>query len=291
MKVLVLGADGQVGRELMTHPAGAGLSRTGYGRAGGDVTDLATLQALFAAERPDVAINVAAYTAVDRAEDDRDAAFAVNDRGAANVAKACAAADAVLIHVSTDFVFAGALGRPYREDDAPNPVSVYGASKNAGEEKVRGALARHLIVRTAWVFGAHGRNFVKTILGLCDTRDRLRVVADQRGMPTPARNLAGALLTLAQKTGDTPPWGTYHLAGAGDATWHELATAVAARHPKAPPVDPIGDADYPTRARRPADSRLDCAAIADRFGVRLPPWREGLADVLDELLAGRGSGA
>lgn len=206
---------------------------------------------------------------MDRAETERDAAWAANCDGAAHIAASCRDMGIPLIHISTDYVFDGTKGGPYREDDPVNPLSVYGASKEAGERAVRDALREHVILRTAWVYSAHGHNFVKTMLRLAAECPALRVVADQTGAPTAAADLAAAIAHIATQIGaGNTAWGTYHFTGAGAVTWHGFAEAIFARAerwrgPK-PRVEAIATAEYPTPARRPANSVLDCARIGGR---------------------------
>ena len=236
VSILVTGAGGQLGRELAQR-----LSATEavcLPRAELDLTDAAHLRATLARLRPQVVINAAAYTAVDRAETERDLAFALNAEAPAALARACADEGAALIHVSTDYVFDGQSRRPWREDDPTGPINVYGASKLAGEQAIGHALPRHIIVRTAWVFGAHGPNFVRTVLRLARERGALRIVADQTGSPTWAGHLAEALIHLARRiaSGETLAWGVYHYAGAPAASWHAFAEAIVHEAPRARPA-------------------------------------------------------
>ena len=237
-------------------------------------------------------VNAAAWTAVDAAEKEVDAAMRANRDGPETLARLCAAAGIPFIHISTDYVFDGDKGAPYVETDATNPTAAYGATKLAGEHAVLAAYPRATILRTSWVYSATGKNFVKTMLGAAQKMDRLRVVADQKGCPTAARDLAVAILGVAARINDG--WqdayaGIFHAAGSGWTTWHGLATAVfedSARHgQKIPIVDPIRTEDWPTPARRPPDSRLDCEKMARVFGVRQPDWRASVARTVDELLA------
>jgi dTDP-4-dehydrorhamnose reductase len=277
VKVLATGAGGQLGRALVR------LGAVGRTRAELDVTDARAVAAALDELRPDVVVNAAAYTAVDRAEREADAAFAVNGRGAEVVAAACAARGLGLVHVSTDYVFDGEKPSPYVEDDALHPVSVYGASKAAGEAAVLRAHPGALVVRTSWLFSADGANFVLTMLRLARERPALRVVADQRGCPTYAGDLARAILSLCERRA---PGGAYHVAGDGPTTWHGLALAVvdeAARAGRAPrvPVEAIATADYPTAARRPHMSILDTAKVR-ALGVVPAPWLDGVRAVVRE---------
>jgi dTDP-4-dehydrorhamnose reductase len=300
MKVLVLGAGGQVGHELRRHSWPADTSLLAFDRCGLDIMRREAICPTLARERPDIVINAAAYTAVDRAESEPDAAWAANCAGPGHIAAACRDAGIPLIHLSTDYVFDGTKSGPYREDDPVNPLGVYGASKEAGERSVREALHEHVILRTAWVYSAHGHNFVKTMLGLAmglqptglsrGERPVLRVVADQTGSPTSAADIAGAIALIAQHIGDgKTSWGTYHFTSAGAVTWHGFAEAIfdlASRWRGPPPrVEAITTADFPTPARRPANSVLDCSRIAAVFGIEPRPWRAVLAEIVEEFHA------
>jgi dTDP-4-dehydrorhamnose reductase len=292
--IVIVGRNGQLARALAASLPAAGFIVATVGRPACDIVDAEALRAAIIAASPALVINAAAYTAVDKAEDDPDAAFAVNRDGARNVAAATAMAGVPVIHYSTDYVFDGAKGAPYREDDPTHPLGVYGASKLAGEQAVAEANARHVILRTAWVCGADGANFVKTMLRLAATRGEIGVVEDQIGAPSFATDLAAATARVAARVlrwpGDPSLYGTFHMTGAGETSWCGLARAIFARsrarggpwaHARA-----ITTADYPTRARRPADSRLDCSKLARRYGIVMPEWRDGLEDCLDQLLGG-----
>lgn len=288
MKILVLGAGGQVGRELCRYSWSAEMRLIAPGRSRLDITWPEAVAAAIEGERPDIVVNAAAYTAVDRAENEPDAAWAANCAGPASVAAACRDAGAALIHISTDYVFDGTDDNPYREDAPVNPLGVYGASKEAGERVVRETLREHIILRTAWVYSAHRHNFVKTMLRLAAERPALRVVADQTGSPTSAADIAGAIARIAQHIwGGNTDWGTYHFAGASAVTRHGFAEAVfelASRwHGPPPRVDAIASADYPTPARRPAKSVLDCSRIRATFGIEPRPWRAALGEVIEEI--------
>jgi dTDP-4-dehydrorhamnose reductase len=269
-----------------------GLAVHAAGRDELDVTDGAAVADTVARLAPRLVVNAAAYTAVDRGETEPAAAYAVNRDGPAHLARACALTGAPLVHVSTDYVFDGTNRAAYSEDDAVAPLGVYGASKLAGEEAVRAALDRHLILRTAWVYGVDRGNFVRTILRLGAERELLRVVDDQRGSPTAAADLAGAALAVARRLLEHAPpaggFGTFHCAGGGETTWHGFAREIfrlaAARGVRVPRLEPITTADYPTPARRPANSVLDCARLARVYGIRLRPWRAALAETLDRIL-------
>ena len=289
MKILVFGAGGQIGREVCRAGELPRYDILPLDRKTLDITKSASVGALLAREKSDLAINLAAYTAVDRAESEPEAAWAVNCAGAAHIAAACHESGTPLIHLSTDYVFDGSKAGLYREEDAVGPLGVYGCSKEAGERAVRAALAQHVILRTAWVFGAHGANFVKTMLRRAAERSVLRVVADQRGCPTAAADIAAALMVIAQhiERGEAK-WGTYHFAGSGAVSWHGFAEAIfdlaASQLAARPRVEPITTDEYPTPARRPMNSVLDCRKIEDVFGIVPPPWRVGLASVIREVL-------
>lgn len=288
MRALVFGANGQVGTELIRSAEVGGFDARPLTRAEVDLTDPAAIARLIAASDAGIVVNAAAYTAVDKAEDERDLAFAVNATAPGAMAEACAAGRIPLLHVSTDYVFDGSGDAPWRETDPVAPLGVYGASKLAGERAVAGAGAEAVILRTAWVFSAHGGNFVKTMLRAGQGRDEMRVVADQFGGPTPAHAIADALWTIAAalRDGRAAP-GLFHFAGAPATSWADFAEAVFARTgwPAVPRVTRIATADWPTPAARPANSVLDCSAIAAAYGIAQPDWRIGLDDVICELSA------
>ena len=286
--VLVTGGTGQLASAL------AATSFTHrVGRPVFDFDRPETIDTAFQAANPRLVINAAAYTAVDKAETDAEAAFRANRDGPARLARLCAEANIPLIHVSTDYVFDGLKPDPYVETDPVAPQGVYGASKLAGEQAVMASGANAIILRTAWVYAAVGKNFVRTMLTLGKSRDRLSVVADQHGCPTTAADLADAIraiIALLDRSGWQSGYrGIFHAAGTGATTWHGLAVAAfqqAARHgAPVPQVTPIATADYPTPAKRPANSRLDCTRLHDVFGVRLPPWRESLTRTVDTIFA------
>ena len=286
LRVLVTGANGQVGTALLATAPVAWIVR-GAGHAELDITRADVVDRCVADFRPDVVINAAAYTAVDRAETEREIAARINVDGAANLARAAAAANAKVIHVSTDFVFDGQRSSPYRPDDEPAPLCVYGATKLAGERAVLAILPdRATIVRTAWVYAATGQNFVRTMLRLMRERGQVRVVADQVGTPTSAGSLAEVLWQFAARRDLS---GTFHWTDAGVASWYDLAVAVAEEGTAAgviaarPVVEPITTQDYPTAARRPAYSVLDKRSTLAALGVRGVHWRERLRTVIQEL--------
>ncbi|OWJ64985.1 dTDP-4-dehydrorhamnose reductase [Inquilinus limosus] len=278
MTLVIFGAGGQVGRELTEAARAQGLDMRAFARAEVDITDAAAVAE--AVRGADFVANCAAYTAVDKAEAERDRAFAVNATAPGVIARASAAAGAALLHISTDYVFRGDGDRPWREDDPITPLSVYGESKAAGEAAVRAALPRHVILRTAWVFAAHGHNFVRTMLRLGAERPELRIVADQRGGPTPAAAIAAAILAIRSQAlaPGFDGWGTFHFAGAPATTWHDFAAAIfAATGRPGPVLHAITTADFPTPARRPSNSVLDCGKIGRVFGLGQPDWRLALS--------------
>ncbi|WP_448479025.1 dTDP-4-dehydrorhamnose reductase [Pseudoxanthomonas mexicana] len=293
MTVLLFGGNGQVGHELRRSLRALGdvvvTTRSGQLPEGArcEVADFDcpdSLAALVQRVAPAIVVNAAAYTAVDKAEDDVDAAFRTNAEAPGVLARACALRDIPFVHYSTDYVFDGQGSRPYREDDPTAPLGVYGASKLAGEDAIRAAGGRHLILRTAWVYGQHGHNFMKTMLRLGAERDELRVVADQVGTPTPAALIADVTTELLGLR--DAPSGTFHLTPRGETSWHGFAEAILEEAlargliPRAPKVIPIATSDYPTRARRPGYSRLDIGRLEQVLGRALPEWRTGLRQVL-----------
>lgn len=295
MRILLFGANGQVGTELRRSlaPLGEVVATTRTGTfEDGSVCELAdfdvpaSLPALIERVAPDIVVNAAAYTAVDRAETDRDAAFRANAEAPARIAAACAMRGSRLIHYSTDYVFDGRGTRPYREDDPVAPLGVYGESKRAGEVAIVEAGADHLILRTAWVYAAHGKNFLRTMLRLAAERDALRVVADQTGTPTSAALIADVTALALAKPGIS---GIRHLTASGQTTWHGFAAAiVAGAHargllPRAVPVAPIATADYPTPAARPAYSVLDTARLQSDLQTSFAAWGDTLSATLDAL--------
>lgn len=291
VRVLVTGAAGQLGAALLRLSWPAGVTVAGFDRAGLDLADPDAPTVVVERFRPDVVINAAAFTDVDRAEREEELAFRVNRDGAERLAGAAAGVGAAILHVSTDFVFEGGKGAPYDEEDAPGPVNTYGRSKAAGEEAVRRANPRHLVVRTSWVHAPVGRNFVTSVLRWAAERETLEATVDQFGNPTAAADLAEGLARLALQVAsrDEAPWGILHLAGAGGASRFEVAAHVLARLEQAGGarrrLAGVGADRFPLPARRPADTRLATGRALRDFGVALPPWREGLDRTLAVLLA------
>ena len=287
MRALVFGETGQVARELARAAEERGIEALFLGRDGADLADPEACARAVRAADAEVVINAAAYTAVDKAEDELDLAMTVNGAAPGAMAAAAAARGLPFLHVSTDYVLDGSdPGRPWREDDPTGPLGAYGATKLAGERAVIAATPDHAILRTAWVFSAHGRNFVKTMLAVGRCKPELRVVGDQRGSPTAARDIAAALWTVAQAwTAGRGVPGVFHYAGAPETSWAGFAEAIfaAAGWPKRPRVTAIATADWPTRALRPAWSVLDCTAIVRAYGIAQPDWRPALAEVVADL--------
>jgi dTDP-4-dehydrorhamnose reductase len=274
LRILLTGANGQVGWELKRTLAPLG-DLTALGRAELDLTQPERILEVVRAAKPEIIVNAAAYTAVDKAESERDAAFAVNAAAPGTLAEEAKRTGALLVHYSTDYVFDGAKSSPYVENDAPNPLNVYGASKLAGERAIGKSGCRHLILRTSWVYGPRGSNFFLTMLRLARERPELRVVDDQVGVPTSS-------LAIARATAQLLPLdarGLYHVSAAGETSWCGFARAILARAGIATPVVPIGTGDYPTPARRPRNSRLDCSRLRADFGLTLAPWEEQLSEV------------
>ncbi|WP_298437543.1 dTDP-4-dehydrorhamnose reductase [Ottowia sp.] len=297
MKILLLGKNGQVGWELQRSLAPLGelvaLDRQGAPGLVGDVSDLDGLAATVRALQPQLIVNAAAHTAVDKAESEPDLARRLNAEAPAVLAREAAACGALLVHYSTDYVFDGSGERPWREGDATGPLGVYGRTKLEGEQAIAASGCRHLILRTSWVYAARGGNFAKTMLRLARERERLTVIDDQWGAPTGAELIADVTAQAAAQLRQAPgKAGLYHLAAAGATTWFEYAKYVLAQAQRAQPaiemkvteVAPIATRDYPTPARRPHNSRLDCTRLQAAFDLRLPPWQDGVRRMLAETL-------
>ncbi|GAC1553182.1 MAG: dTDP-4-dehydrorhamnose reductase [Beijerinckiaceae bacterium] len=287
--ILIIGAKGQLGQELFAEAQRRDLAAIAIGREELDITRAEDVRRVVADSAPRLIVNAAAFTAVDKAESEPSAAQAANVLGPENLARAAAAANIPLLHVSTDYVFDGTKIGAYREEDPIAPLGVYGRTKAEGEARVRAATERHIILRTSWVYGVYGGNFLKTMLRLSRERDELRVVADQRGCPTATLDIACAILTVdAALAAGITSWGTYHFASTGATTWHGFATKIVAAASNATkrsvPIYAIETKDYPTPARRPANSELDSTRFATIFGYRAAPWQQRTREVVEELL-------
>jgi len=288
MKVLVTGARGQVGSELILQGEKLGLHMLATGRDELDITRQNAVSSFIQARQPDIVINAAAYTAVDKAESEPELAYAINRDGAKNLARACADNNIPLLHISTDYVYDGNKAEAYSETDTPNPQGVYGKSKLKGEHAIESTLKQYIILRTSWVFGANGNNFVKTMLRLGKEREVLKVVADQHGGPTWAGDMATTLLKLVKRWAEDKilPWGTYHYSGQPATSWHGFAEVIFKQAEelkmidKRPRVEPITTAEYPTPAQRPLNSILDCGKLAQQLDIDQSDWHTGLRQVL-----------
>ena len=278
--LIVFGAAGQVGRTVTHMAMSRNIALHAYTRSDVDICDAAAVTRAIAGAG--FVVNCAAYTAVDKAEDEPDTALAINAVAPGVMAAACAVGDVPLLHISTDYVFGNPLGRPWREDDAIAPQNIYGQSKADGEAAVRAACAKHLILRTAWVYDSEGKNFVLTMLQLGADRAELKIVGDQHGGPTSAEDIATAILRMveiANEPGFTD-WGTYHFSGAPATTWFDFAQSIF-KGAATPRLTAISTAQYPTPARRPLYSVLDCSKIAQKFGITQPDWQKSLDKVLE----------
>jgi len=292
MKIIIFGFAGQLGYELMRQGQALNLEIQGFDLPRADITDRDQVIDAFAAYRPSLVVNAAAYTNVDGAESEIELATSVNRDGPANIARVCAEYRIPLIHISTDYVFNGEKGSPYLETDPISPIGVYGRSKAAGESAVRSALKEHIILRTAWLYGSHGHNFVKTMVRLAREKEEIQVVSDQYGSPTAAADLAESILKISDifGKGAAVNWGTYHYCGCGILSWHEFAEAIVDMcrqnaKVRVERVRSINTADYPTKVRRPPYSALDCSLIHKHFGIVPKPWRNSLAITVQDLLS------
>ena len=291
MRIAVTGRSGQV-VSAMSERASHGIELVTLGRPKFDLADAGTVGPAIAAAAPDLIVSAAAYTAVDKAESEPDLARAVNGVAPGLIGEAAAALGIPVIHLSTDYVFAGDKPAPYVETDMTGPATTYGRTKLEGEERLAAATDNHLILRTAWVYSPFGGNFVKTMLRLAATRDEVRVVADQRGCPTSALDIADAIFSLAPRLSDgEAPRGVFHLVGSGETDWASFAAAIfeessALGGPSARVV-PITTAEYPTPAHRPANSRLSTGKLHTSYGLALPQWRASLRETVGRLLSGR----
>jgi dTDP-4-dehydrorhamnose reductase len=283
MKVLLTGANGQLGRELVRQGRAAQYDIQSFDHQQLDITNEKYLHQVLKRVSPTLVINAAAYTNVDKAENESDMVYAVNSNGPGYLA---------VIHVSTDYVFDGSKGRPYRENDPIAPLGVYGQSKAQGEAIIRSLWDKHIIVRTSWMYGVYRNNFVKTILKLGYEKTEIRIVADQFGSPTSASDLAEALLTIVKKidAGETFEWGTYHYCGKGITTWYGLAQhiiqlAKSYATLQVMQVTPITTAEWPTPTKRPPYSVLDCSLLKKQFGIEIKPWQESLKRTIDRIFS------
>ena len=298
MKILVIGADGQLGQELIRQGRRLHPDILGVDYPIADITEPGRIAEVFSNFRPQVTINTAAYTNVDGAESEPELAMSINCDGPANIARLCAKYRIPAIHISTDYVFDGTKGSPYIETDPVTPTGVYGRSKAAGEQKLQSVLADHIILRTAWLYSYHGHNFVKTMLRLAAERTEISVVSDQVGCPTSAADLAGAILTITDRIGTGAPveWGTYHYCGRGITSWYDFARTIVQIGRKYDDrlnarIRSIKTVDYPTPAVRPPYSALNCNRIRHIFGISTRPWRESLALTIGELYGPAPEGA
>ena len=284
MNILVTGCRGQLGTELQKIAAGDPQHQWVFTDIDTlDICNKASVEACFDAHRIEVCINCAAYTAVDKAEDEPELAMLINAFAPKVLAEACLRHNALLMHISTDYVFGGDANEPYKVDDPVNPQSVYGSTKAEGERLIRESGCNHMIVRTAWLYSSVGKNFVKTMLMLGDTKDEINVVADQKGCPTWAHDLAVALMALLNKKGKAPVHETFHFTNEGQITWHDFATAIMEIGGKTCKVNPITTDQYPTKAKRPAYSVLDLSKIKEFAGIEIPFWRDSLVKCIEEL--------
>ena len=289
MRVMLFGPNGQVGRSFTRTAQAVGWTLVPVDRSRVDLTVAGEAAACIRAERPDAVVNAAAYTAVDKAESEIDTAERVNAGAPGEMARACGETGIPILHISTDFVFDGHKDGPYIETDPTGPLSAYGRTKLNGEDAVRSGTGRHVILRTAWVFSEFGGNFVKTMLRLGAERDQLGIVDDQRGCPTSAHGIAGAVKGVLSAWGSKGPdaFGTFHYCGDEAVTWYGFARAVfdhaGDRLPGPLTVKPIATADYPTPVERPKNSVLCCEKIADVYGIARNPWRDDLRTVVDRL--------
>lgn len=290
MKLLITGANGQLGWELCQRKDSYGFDSFSCDLPLFNVSDKEAVESTIKAVKPDIIINAAAYTAVDQAEKDVEPAYAVNRDGAGYLANACRESNIPLIHISTDYVFDGTKTTPYKETDPVSPIGIYGKSKAQGEDVVRQTLQQHIIIRTSWLYSVHGNNFIKTMLRVGKQNEQVRVVDDQYGCPTYAGDLAEVILKIASgiKNGNMKAWGTYHYSNTGKTTWFKFAQKIfeiASQYDtfSFKELIPITTAEYPTLARRPQNSDLDCNQISDTFNIKLIPWQDSLHKMLDEL--------
>lgn len=291
MKLLIIGSKGQLGSELVRKCKKNNFSFLALDLPEFNITDMSQVEKTLDDFKPSIIINASAYTNVDEAETDSKIAFSVNSDGPANLAVSCDKNRIPIIHVSTDYVFDGTKSQPYFESDPVSPLGVYGKSKEEGESKLRSILKQHIIVRTSWLYGTYGNNFVKTMLRLGNEKEIIKVVSDQYGCPTCAADLAEAVVDISKIIAQNFKiiWGTYHYCGLGITTWHKFAKTIfeiASQYQnyKVSSVDAITTAQYPTRTKRPAFSALDCGLIKKHFGINTKPWQESLKKTIKRML-------
>lgn len=287
LKILIIGKNGQLGWELSTQLKNTSYEYRATDYPEFDITNESCINNFLEKDHYSIVINASGYTEVDKAEEDVENAYKVNSRGPELLAKACAEKDIALFHLSTDYVFDGESDEEYREDDQTNPIGVYGQSKFEGEEKVRTTIEKHIIIRTAWLYGNHGNNFVKTMLRLGQEKKELGIVADQEGCPTYARDLAAAIIAITDQilVNITVEWGTYHYCGKGATSWFEFAKeifsqAVKLANYESPILNSLTSKEYKTLAKRPKNSTLNCDKIHTNFGVKIQPWKKSLSQML-----------
>ena len=291
MKFLIIGSKGQLGSELVRECKRNDFSFLALDLPEFNITDTSQVKKTLADFKPSIVINASAYTNVDKAETDLEIAFSVNSDGPVNLAASCDKNRIPIIHISTDYVFDGSKGQPYTESDPVSPIGVYGKSKEQGESKLRSILKQHIILRTSWLYGAYGNNFVKTMLRLGIENEIIQVVSDQYGCPTCAADLAEAVVDISKQIIQSSKiaWGTYHYCGSGITTWHKFAKAIfeiASQYQnyKVSSVEAITTAQYPTRTKRPAYSALDCGLIKKHFGITQKPWQGSLEKTIARIL-------
>ena len=290
--MLITGAHGQLGRDIIDQSKSKGCQVQAPSEDDLDITDLGKVDHIITHLQPDLIINTAAYTQVDKAETEEALAFKVNKTGCTHLARICTKNQIPLVHISTDYVFNGQKGTPYVETDSISPLGVYGRSKAEGEIEIRSILKEHIILRTSWLYGIYGQNFVKTMLNLATSKQKIRVVSDQYGSPTNAADLAQAIFTISERLHSDSDfdWWTYHYCGSGVISWHTFAEKImdlARLHGgiRTAQVEPVATADYPTRVVRPAYSALDCGRIGKHFGLAPQPWQKSLERTIRKLLA------
>jgi len=292
MRMLITGANGQLGRELVRQGRALNIALHAFKRQELDITQPNQVNTIVAKASPSLVVNAAGYTNVDKAEAEADLAFEVNKIAPAYLARCCADRNIALLHISSDYVFDGIKGKPYHETDPIAPLGIYGQSKAQGEVAIRSVLKNHIILRTSWLYGVYRHNFVKTMLGLGTQKKTIPVVADQFGSPTSAADLAAAVLTIAAKIGSAadPDWGTYHYCGNGVTSWHGFAKEVLQLASSYVPlqtkhIEAITTAEYPTPAKRPPYSALDCSRIKKVFGITPKPWQQSLKRTIDRVFS------